>query len=162
MSGPYDRAEDPDEVTLWAGRLRAWPTPPAVEDDDETILTRRDAADDETVSATDAPADETVISRRIVPEDDTLRSGAEAPADETVISRRIVPEDDTLLSRVEVPDDETVISRIDTPHDGAVSSRPMPAGAPVAEVFFDEELGTTAPRSAAPPVPTTTLATPRP
>lgn len=28
MSGPHDSADDPDEVTLWAGRLRPWPAAP--------------------------------------------------------------------------------------------------------------------------------------
>ncbi len=50
MSGPFDRPDDPDEVTLWAGRLRAWPAnPPAPADDDATASTVADDLDDATV-----------------------------------------------------------------------------------------------------------------
>ncbi|PNW09863.1 hypothetical protein C1632_05550 [Microbacterium testaceum] len=127
MSGPYDRADDPEEVTLWAGRLRAWPTPPAAGDDeivDETILSRREAPEDETArGAADVPADETVISRRSAPDDDTVRSRTDVPVDETVISRRSAPDDDTVRSRTDVPADETVISRRSAPDDDTVRSR---------------------------------------
>lgn len=48
---------DDDDVTIWAGRLRAWPNPPHEEqqhpapspDDDETVLARRRAAREPTV-----------------------------------------------------------------------------------------------------------------
>ncbi|OZD31208.1 hypothetical protein CH252_39725 [Rhodococcus sp. 06-1477-1B] len=139
MSGPDDRADDPDEVTLWAGRLRSWPVPPVVEDDvaDDTILSRREAPEDETFRSRDAaPDDATVISQR------------EAPADATVVSQREAPEDETIRSRNVAPDDETVISQREEPDDATVISPPAPPATLVAHDPLDDELGTTAPRRA--------------
>ncbi|WP_144829783.1 hypothetical protein [Microbacterium sp. BH-3-3-3] len=79
MSGPHDRPDDPDEVTLWAGRLRAWPTPPAhddaaaVEVDDDTV--RVHAAGPEVEPDTE-------------PDADTVLSGGARAADDTVVSTR--------------------------------------------------------------------------
>lgn len=89
MSGPYDRADDPDEVTLWAGRLRAWPTPPSTVDDvdDETVLSRGADPDDDTVlSAGESAAGDTVLSRGAVPDDTTVLSTGEPAADDTLLS----------------------------------------------------------------------------
>ncbi|WJS91414.1 hypothetical protein [Microbacterium testaceum] len=166
MSGPYDRADDPEEVTLWAGRLRAWPTPPAAGDDeivDETILSRREAPEDETArAAADVPADETVISRRSAPDDDTVRSRTDVPADETVISRRSAPDDDTIRSHVAAPDDAIVISSDGAPDDATIVSQPAPRAAPEAIGSVDDEVGTTAPRGAAASLPVASPAAPAP
>lgn len=86
MSGPYDRPDDPDEVTLWAGRLRSWPANPPAEADDADV-------DDATVrSGDDEPDDATVIARRETPVDE--------PDDATVVAHRAVPaaelDDDTV------------------------------------------------------------------
>ncbi|WP_295841957.1 hypothetical protein [uncultured Microbacterium sp.] len=142
MSGPYDRPDDPDEVTLWAGRLRSWPTPPPAGDDelaDETVLSRRDTPDDDTVlSAADAPegetyvsrrtpgegssaslverADEaTVVSRREAPGEGSSASLVERAGDETIVSRREAPGEEPSASLVELPDDETIVSRAEVP-----------------------------------------------
>ncbi len=142
MSGPYDRPDDPDEVTLWAGRLRSWPTPAPAEDDelaDETVLSRRDTPDDDTVrSAADVPEDETFVSRRTPGEESsasrvdladeaTVVSRREATVEEssasrvdladeaTVVSRREVPVEEPSASRVDLPDDETIVSRAEVP-----------------------------------------------
>ncbi|REC99875.1 hypothetical protein DEU35_0851 [Microbacterium sp. AG157] len=166
MSGPYDRADDPEEVTLWAGRLRAWPTPPAAGDDeivDETILSRREAPEDETArGAADVPADETVISRRSAPDDDTVRSRTDVPVDETVISRRSAPDDDTVRSHVAAPDDAIVISSDGAPDDATIVSQPAPRAAPEAIGSVDDEVGTTAPRGVAASLPVASPAAPAP
>lgn len=143
MSGPHDRPDDPDEVTLWAGRLRAWPTPPANDDaaavevdddtvrvhpagphaepDADTVLSRRArAADDTVVSTTDDDGIGTTAPRR------AARPSAAAPdLDDETIRRpatAAVPDlDDATLRRapaeVEGLDDETI-------------RRPAPAAAP--------------------------------
>lgn len=41
MSGPRDTPDDPDEVTLWAGRLRAWPVAPEAGEHDDTVRVER-------------------------------------------------------------------------------------------------------------------------
>ncbi|MFM2721044.1 hypothetical protein [Microbacterium mcarthurae (nom. nud.)] len=106
MSGPYDRADDPDDVTLWAGRLRAWPTPPRsdVDGDDEVD-------DDTIVSPRPAPADDTVRVDRADPVDDTVISARPAPADDTVVSARATPVDDPAVSAFPEVDDETAPRR---------------------------------------------------
>lgn len=117
MSGPFDRADDPDEVTLWAGRLRPWPAnPPA-------------AADGGSPAAADAddPDDATVRSHAEDLDDATVRSDVREPDDATVIARR--------ADAVAEPDDETVIARrVDTAADAddrTVVARPA---APEAEL----------------------------
>lgn len=83
MSGPDDVPDDPDDVTLWAGRLRPWPArtpedtqPDAAADvDDDTAVSPRGGSADEArraslLSATapvEEPADETVPTRRRSP-----------------------------------------------------------------------------------------------
>ena len=59
MSGPYDVPDDPDEVTLWAGRLRAWPTRPSAPVDAEEI-------DEDTAVSARPAAGAVVVARRIV------------------------------------------------------------------------------------------------
>ncbi|PZO55739.1 MAG: hypothetical protein DI639_17815 [Leifsonia xyli] len=113
MSGPFDVPDDPDDVTLWAGRLRAWPTPPvesaATDDpddvDDDTAISPRNAPADDTVRvARNAPADDTVRVARDAPADDTVRVARDAPADDTVR----VPRPQPVPPAPEVVDDETV------------------------------------------------------
>lgn len=129
MSGPYDRPDDPDEVTLWSGRLRSWPTPPPVEEDDEvadeTVLSRRDSEDHDTdLSAPDLLEDETFVSRR-TPVQDPSGSSVELPDDETVVSRR-TPVQDSSGPLVELPDDVTVVSRRTPVQDSSGSSVELP------------------------------------
>ncbi|MBD8207639.1 hypothetical protein IFU08_03345 [Microbacterium sp. CFBP 8790] len=79
MSGPYDRPDDPDEVTLWSGRLRPWPAAPVPEGD----------LDDETVRSGGADLDDdTVVSGRFA-HDDTVRSARPEVDDDTVVSRSV-------------------------------------------------------------------------
>lgn len=176
MSGPYDRPDDPDEVTLWAGRLRSWPTPAPAEDDelaDETVLSRRDTPDDDTVlSAADAPEDETFVSRR-TPVEESSASRVELPDDATVVSRREapveelsalpveLPDDETIVSRaelsagemsrsrVDLPDDATVVSHREVLDDATIASPPARSALPGRAGPADDEVGTTAPRRAA-------------
>lgn len=175
MSGPYDRPDDPDEVTLWAGRLRSWPTPPPAEDDelaDETVLSRRDTPDDDTVlSAADAPEDETYVSRRTPGEESsasrgeladevTVVSRREAPVeepsasrveladDETIVSRAEVPAGEMSRSRVDLPDDATVVSRREALDDATIATPPTRPALPGRAGPADDEVGTTAPRRA--------------
>ena len=175
MSGPYDRSNDPDEVTLWAGRLRSWPTPPPAEDDevaDETVLSRRDTPDDDTVrSAADVPEDETFVSRRTpgeepsasrveLPDEATVVSRREAqvgapssspvelPDDETIVSRAELPADETSRSRMDLPEDATVVSRRDALDDAPLASPPTRPALPGQADPADDEVGTTAPRRA--------------
>ncbi len=93
---PFRPPDDPDEVTLWAGRLRAWPAnPPAPADDDATASTVADDLDDATVrSDAREPDDATVIARRADAVGPRRRSevrradAVEEPDDATVIARR--------------------------------------------------------------------------
>lgn len=158
MSGPYDHPDDPDEVTLWAGRLRSWPTPPPVEEDDEvadeTVLSRRDSEDHDTdLSAPDLLEDETFVSRR-TPVQDPSGSSVELPDDETVVSRAELPAEETPRGRVDLPDDATVVSRREAPDD---ATRASPQNGPVLPGLAgpaDDEVGATAPRRAStrPPI----------
>lgn len=111
MSGPFDRPDDPDEVTLWAGRLRAWPAnPPAPDDDDPPASAEADDLDDATVrSDAREPDDATVIARRA--------EAVEEPDDATLIARRADP--------VEEPDDATVIARPASVDDETVRRVPL-------------------------------------
>lgn len=131
MSGPFDVPDDPDDVTLWAGRLRAWPTPPA----DSTDTADSDDVDDDTaMSSRNAPADDTVRVARDAPADDTIRVARDAPADDTVrVPRPAVdepvrePHEQPVPAAPEVVDDETV----------RVAPRPSPRG-PVEGGVVDE------------------------
>ncbi|MBD8478137.1 hypothetical protein [Microbacterium sp. CFBP 8794] len=89
MSGPYDRPDDPDEVTLWSGRLRPWPAAPVPEGDldDETVRSGGTDLDDDTVVSGRLAHDDTVRSARPEVDDDTLRSAPALPDDDTVVSR---------------------------------------------------------------------------
>lgn len=101
MSGPYDVPDDPDEVTLWAGRLRAWPTPPTPGDPD-------DIDGDTAISSRPAVADDTVRVVRDAPVDDTVRVEREEPTDDTVRVRRDRPDADRGPGPADAPADETV------------------------------------------------------
>lgn len=104
MSDPSDRSDDPDDVTLWAGRLRSWPAnPPSVEQDDDTVRSGSDGGrerDDHTVQ-----------------DDDTVRSSAPRAAEAQVRSTRDEPDDATVRSRRTASDDDTIRS----PTTGAVT-----------------------------------------
>ncbi|WP_295838732.1 hypothetical protein [uncultured Microbacterium sp.] len=170
MSGPDDRSDDPDEVTIWAGRLRSWPANPPAEVDAVPV---EESPDDDTVLvAPETPDDETALSARRGAEDDTVLSSGGFAADDTVLSSREVAADDTVLSSREVAFDDTVRSpsapsadRVVTPPPGGSDTRPEggavppapdgPLGeatarssraAPAAQVADDVE--TTAPRRA--------------
>ncbi|MFG6280937.1 hypothetical protein [Microbacterium sp. S16(2024)] len=82
MSGPYDVPDDPDDVTLWAGRLRPWPArpDPAVDDGDEID-------EDTAVSLRSARAEDTVRVVREEPSDATVRIVRDEPSDETARAR---------------------------------------------------------------------------
>ena len=75
MSGPYDVPDDPEDVTLWAGRLRPWPAAPSPSDGGD------DTADEDTaVSVRSAEVDDTVRVVRHEPSDDTIRVARDAAA----------------------------------------------------------------------------------
>ncbi len=58
--------DDPDEVTLWAGRLRAWPTTPAGRTaEGETVRSRRRSAGEAGTRAVDDDIDDTIRSGRV-------------------------------------------------------------------------------------------------
>ena len=132
MSATDGPVDDADEVTLWAGRLRAWPARPLPDDDldDDTVIARREASVDDTVrSAADVPDDETVVSRPSVPAGATGRPVSDEPDDETIISRPQAPE--SARSAPDLPEDETVVSRPQAPADDTARSarrRPVPPG----------------------------------
>lgn len=134
MSGPYDRADDPEDVTLWAGRLRPWPVSPDPSptgddegpdgDGDATVIARRgvgrhsvggtdDAVDgsalEDTVIVPRERGDDTVVVRR---DRAVAREGAEIDAGGHSASPASVPaavDDDTAPGR-RAPHDETVPS----------------------------------------------------
>jgi hypothetical protein len=154
VSGPYDVPEDPDDVTLWAGRLRAWPTPPggasdSVDDeiDDATAVSPRQIADDtvrvdrpapRAESAHDAvpppgdePADETTLSgrRRSLPSADHP-----VPDDTTVATRprAVVPPDDAAADALDAtPTSETAAGTRRARSRGGVSTAALSSGVPV-------------------------------
>lgn len=107
MSGPYDVPDDPEDVTLWAGRLRPWPVPksPAADDgvDEDTAVAVRSAGIDDTVRVVrEEPSDATVRSVRDEPSDDTVRVSRDAsPVD---------PDGDAAAESVvrDEPHDETI------------------------------------------------------
>ncbi len=156
MSGPYDRPDDPDEVTLWAGRLRSWPTPAPAEDDelaDETVLSRRDTPDDDTVrSAADVPEDETFVSRR-TPGEESSASRVDLADEATVVSRREATVEESSASRVDLADEATVVSHREVVDDATIASPPTRSALPGRAGPADDEVGTTAPRRAATPPP---------
>jgi len=119
VSGPFDVPDDPDDVTLWAGRLRAWPTPPA---DSTDTADAHDVDDDTAISARNAPADDTIRVARDAPADDTIRVPRPA-VDEPVRE----PHEQPVPAAPEVVDDETV----------RVAPRPSPRG-PVESGIVDE------------------------
>ncbi len=101
MSGPYDKPDDPEDVTLWAGRLRPWPASvtPATADDgadpavneDETLIARRGTARRAEVASDEAVADDTVIvprERAAGAERDDTAIVARESQDHTVLVRR--------------------------------------------------------------------------
>lgn len=134
MSGPYDRADDPEDVTLWAGRLRPWPVSPDPSptgddegpdgDGDATVIARRgvgrhsvggtdDAVDgsalEDTVIVPRERGDDTVVVQR---DRAVAREGAEIDAGGHSASPASVPaavDDDTAPGR-RAPHDETVPS----------------------------------------------------
>jgi len=105
VSGPYDRADDPEDVTLWAGRLRPWPVSPAPSptgddegpdgDGDATVIARRGGGRhgaEGTDDAVDGPAleDTVIVPRERADEsavDDTVIVPRER-GDDTVVVRR--------------------------------------------------------------------------
>jgi len=96
VSGPYDKPDDPEDVTLWAGRLRPWPAPTAPSTTDDDV---RDGIDDATVTAPRGVA----RHDEAIDDDDTVivprgRAG-EGVADDTVIVSRERPDDTVALRR---------------------------------------------------------------
>ena len=115
MSGPYDRPDDPEDVTLWAGRLRPWPASPV----------SSPAGDDE---EPDGDADATVIARRGVGRRGTEGTGGavddEAALEDTVIVSRDRADESAVDDTVIVPrerGDDTVVVRRDRPVDRIVA-----------------------------------------
>lgn len=125
MNGFSDRPDDPDDVTIWAGRLRSWPAnPPAAcdEPDDDTVRSDRtegDAPHEETVRSPRADAVEAVVGPPPVePDEATVRSGRTAPDDDTVRVERGIGDGapDRATPHLGAAADDTVIT-------GRVSSR---------------------------------------
>ena len=175
MSGRGDRPDDPDEVTLWAGRLRGWaahnaPSTASSDDggvDDATLRPGterpRDAA---AAGPEDPPADELDDATLRSPSHDTVHE----PDDATVVARPRgpvdEPDDATQLSptrdTAHEPDDATILARPRGPEDeqgdATVVSRPAPGDEPTVAVAparapLDELDETTRPRVAARPRP---------
>lgn len=132
MSGPEGGDDDLDEVTLWAGRLRAWPAaPPSDAEGDDTVRSERRSAR-EPARAVDAESDETVRWPR------PPSAGGE-PASGGPVDSEVLPDDDTAprraaRSRADVldheADDQTVRSR---PAADFTGPRPV-VGVPAPEV----------------------------
>ncbi len=112
MSGPYDVPDEPDDVTLWAGRLRAWPTPPTGATD-----AADDEIDDDTAVSPRQVAADTVRVERPVLSDETVRGERPVLSDQTVRVERPVLSDQTV--RVERPSPRAAPAhRPSTPPDG--------------------------------------------
>jgi hypothetical protein len=111
-----DLPDDLDEVTLWAGRLRAWPlAPPEDAEGDETVRSlRRAAVGDDRAHATDVESDETVRSEqragvaedpaRAADTDETARFRETATVDAGPsrghgVDPAVLPDEDTAPSR---------------------------------------------------------------
>lgn len=143
MSGPGDRPDDPDEVTLWAGRLRGW----AAHNAPSTARSDDDGVDDATLRpGTDRARDVAAAGPEDLPVDELDDATLRSPSRDTVHE----PDDATILARPRGPEDE--------PDDATVVSRPAPGDEPTIAVAparapLDEPDETTRPRVAAHPRP---------
>lgn len=126
MSGPYDVPDDPEDVTLWAGRLRPWPALQSPSDD------TADAVDEETaVSVRSTGIDDTVRVAREEPSDDTVRVAPREPSDDTVRVVRAESPVETVVPGREEPADDTVrVTREESP---VVPGRDGPAEPVIAD-----------------------------
>lgn len=140
MSSPGGDDDDLDEVTLWAGRLRAWPTAPQADaEGDETVRSARravaagagDPAGAEVAAVADAAAD------------------ADADADETVRSPRQATESTVPSLAPDAEGDETVRSprRATSGGNGRADASPSGGGS---DVPSDDDTAAIAPRLRAP------------
>lgn len=151
MSGPYDVPDEPDDVTLWAGRLRAWPTPPtgatdAADDeiDDDTAVSPRQVAADTVRVERPVLSDETVRVERPSPQAAPAHRPSTPPdgepADETISVERRRPRPSV---DVPVPDDTTAPARAR----GVGTLDEAPADAPDETPTSDTAAGTRRARS---------------
>lgn len=102
MSTPGGPDDDVDDVTLWAGRLRAWPVVPALDEgDDATVRSARPTP------AADHEASEEVID----PVDDTLRVRPAARRSEAPPTSMADPAPEQDAPDEDAPDEDTAPSR---------------------------------------------------
>lgn len=97
MSTPGGPDDDVDDVTLWAGRLRAWPVVPTLDEgDDATVRSARStpAADDEASEEVIDPVDDTILLRPAARRSEAPPTSTADPAPE-----RDAPDEDTAPSR---------------------------------------------------------------
>ncbi len=107
MSTPGGPDDDVDDVTLWAGRLRAWPVVPTLDEgDDATVRSARStpAADDEASEEVIDPVDDTILLRPAARRSEAPPTSTADPAPERDVPERDVPERDA-------PDEDTAPSR---------------------------------------------------
>lgn len=107
MSTPGGPDDDVDDVTLWAGRLRAWPVVPTLDEgDDATVRSARStpAADDEASEEVIDPVDDTILLRPAARRSEEPPTSTADPAPERDAPERDAPERDA-------PDEDTAPSR---------------------------------------------------
>ena len=102
MSTPGGPDDDVDDVTLWAGRLRAWPVVPTLDEgDDATVRSARStpAADDEASEEVIDPVDDTILLRPAARRSEAPPTSTADPAPERDAPERDAPHEDTAPSR---------------------------------------------------------------
>lgn len=102
MSTPGGPDDDVDDVTLWAGRLRAWPVVPTLDEgDDATVRSARStpAADDEASEEVIDPVDDTILLRPAARRSEAPPTSTADPAPERDAPERDAPDEDTAPSR---------------------------------------------------------------
>ena len=117
MSTPGGPDDDVDDVTLWAGRLRAWPVVPTLDEgDDATVRSARStpAADDEASEEVIDPVDDTILLRPAARRSEAPPTSTADPAPERDVPERDVPERDVPerdAPERDAPDEDTAPSR---------------------------------------------------
>nr|WP_186807422.1 hypothetical protein [Microbacterium testaceum] len=117
MSTPGGPDDDVDDVTLWAGRLRAWPVVPTLDEgDDATVRSARSTpvADDEASEEVIDPVDDTILLRPAARRSEARPTSTADPAPERDAPERDVPERDAPerdAPERDAPDEDTAPSR---------------------------------------------------
>jgi hypothetical protein len=133
VNHPDEHDDDPDGVTLWSGRLRAWPAAPDPDrNEDDTVATRRTTSGGSTGSSRAVENDERVPSHGDIASSRAVRRGDPPLSPPALADHRpasalddvTAPPAQDDVAAPSVSDADTAPSRSRTPHAGAGLSRP--------------------------------------